>query len=230
MAFQRFVASGEISMIDGMLEITELPIKMWTQTYKEILTVMLEGTNDKPQMISDFKEYHTDETVRFEVRLAQDKLRQYEREGLHKVFKLQAVINTSSMVLFDADGCLRRYNTPEEICKEFFETRKSLYVTRKAFLDGMLNAQSDQLSEKARFIMMKINNQIQIENKRKTAIVEQLIEKGFKPDPVKVWHEEQKKKELEKSGDVAIDEEEEESENVEVGIGGFFVQFFDLRG
>lgn len=81
------------------------------------------------------------------------------------------------------------------------------------FQEGMLSAQSERLSEQARFIMMKIGNQIQIENKRKAAIIDQLIEKKFKPDPVKIWKEEQKKKELEK-GEAANDEEEDE---VEVG-------------
>jgi DNA topoisomerase-2 len=90
------------------------------------------------------------------------------------------------MVLFDADGCLRKFNTPEEICQEFFTTRKRIYIERKAFLEGMLQAQSDRLSEQARFIMLKINNQIQIENKRKAAIIDQLVEKRFKPDPVKI--------------------------------------------
>lgn len=114
------------------------------------------------------------------------------------------------MVLFDAAGCLRKFNTPEEICQEFYETRKLVYIDRKAYLEGELTAQSDRLSEQARFIMLKINNKIQIENKRKKAIIDQLIEHKFKPDPVKMWKEEQRKKEMEKNGE-AVEEEEEES-------------------
>lgn len=49
---------------------------------------------------SDFKEYHTDTTVRFLVKIAGGKLRELRNEGLHKVFKLQTVINTTSMVSF----------------------------------------------------------------------------------------------------------------------------------
>jgi DNA topoisomerase-2 len=99
---------------------------------------MMEGTPDKPQMITDFKEYHSEETVKFVVKMKPEQLQRYEREGLHKVFKLQNVINTSSMVLFDAAGCLRKFNTPEEICLEFYNTRKELYIKRKAFLVGFL--------------------------------------------------------------------------------------------
>jgi DNA topoisomerase II len=113
-------------------------------------------------------------------------------------------------VLFDAAGCLRKFDSPEQICQEFFDCRKELYKKRKRYLEGMLQAQSDQLSEKARFILMKIQNQLLIENKRKAAIVEQLVKNNFKPDPVKRWKDEQKRKELEEVGEVDLSDDETE--------------------
>ncbi|XGW08821.1 hypothetical protein V3C99_011270 [Haemonchus contortus] len=213
----RYVCSGEVAVLsDDTIEITELPVKTWTQTYKEsVLEPMLESSDKKPPMISDFKEYHTDVTVRFVVKLPQGKLREYEAEGLHKVFKLQTVLNTTSMVCFDAAGCLRKFNTVEEICAEFFETRKQKYIERKAFMEGMLRAQSNRLTNQARFILAKIKGEIVMENKKKQNIVEQLVKKGFDPDPVKKWKELQKKKELEESGEYDMEDEEQESEETE---------------
>ncbi|KAI1728634.1 DNA gyrase/topoisomerase IV, subunit A domain-containing protein [Ditylenchus destructor] len=189
----RYVVSGEIATLsDDTLEITELPIKMWTQTYKEsVIEPLMEGT------ITDFKEYHTDQTVKFIIKMTPEKLREAERQGLHNVFKLQNVINTSNMVLFDSNGVLRKFNSPEEICQEFFETRKKIYIERKRWLVGMMRAESDRLSEQARFILLKIGNKIQIENKRKLAIIEQLVNHKFAPDPVKKWKDLQKQRELE---------------------------------
>lgn len=60
---------------------------------------MLDGTADKPALISDFKEYHTDQFVKFIIKMNSDKLRRAEQEGLHKVFKLQSCIVTTSMVI-----------------------------------------------------------------------------------------------------------------------------------
>ncbi|RCN39976.1 DNA gyrase/topoisomerase IV, A subunit [Ancylostoma caninum] len=210
----RYVCSGEVAVLsDDTIEITELPIKTWTQTYKEsVLEPMLESSDKKTPIISDFKEYHTDTTVRFVIKVANGKLKELEAEGLHKVFKLQTVLNTTSMVLFDASGCLRKFNTPEEICAEFFETRKQKYIERKAFMEGMLRAQSNRLTNQARFILAKIKGEIVMENKKKAAIVDQLIKKGFDPDPVKKWKEIQKKKELEQSGEYDATEEEEQEE------------------
>uniref|UniRef100_A0A0M3IS16 TOP4c domain-containing protein n=1 Tax=Ascaris lumbricoides TaxID=6252 RepID=A0A0M3IS16_ASCLU len=149
---------GEIAIIgEGTIEITELPIRTWTQTYKEsVLEPMLDGSDKQPAMITDFKEYHTDTTVKFLVKMTPEKLRAAQMEGLHKVFKLQTVINTTSMVLFDAMGCLRRFNTVEEICTDFFETRKKKYIERKAFQMGMLRAQSQRLSNQVIFCIQLI--------------------------------------------------------------------------
>ena len=112
--------------------------------------------------------------------------------------------------MFDAAGCLRKFDSPEQICQEFFECRKEVFIKRKRYLEGMLQAQSEQLSERARFIMMKIRGEIHIENKRKMAIVEQLKKHNFKPDPVKEWKKAQQKKEEEESGEVAVSDHEED--------------------
>uniref|UniRef100_A0A0R3RWV3 DNA topoisomerase 2 n=1 Tax=Elaeophora elaphi TaxID=1147741 RepID=A0A0R3RWV3_9BILA len=97
---QRFVCNGEVAVINNeTVEITELPIRTWTQTYKEsVLVPMMDGSDKQPAIITDFKEYHTDTTVKFVVKMNSDKLRASKEEGLHKVFKLQSVINTTSMV------------------------------------------------------------------------------------------------------------------------------------
>ncbi|CAG9536423.1 unnamed protein product [Cercopithifilaria johnstoni] len=214
---QRFVCNGEVAVINNeTIEITELPIRTWTQSYKEtVLVPMMDGSDKQPAVITDFKEYHTDTTVKFVIKMNSDKLRASKEEGLHKVFKLQSVINTTSMVLFDPFGYLRRFENVTDICKEFFEIRKKKYIERKSFQEGLLRAQSERLSNQARFILTKIKGEILIENKRKAAIVEQLIKMNFKPDPVKKWKEERKKEELMILGEVAQDEDDEKQDENE---------------
>lgn len=50
----RYVTSGEVSIIGpDKIEITELPIGTWTQTYKEtVLEPMLHGTDKTPAIIT----------------------------------------------------------------------------------------------------------------------------------------------------------------------------------
>ncbi|VDK88130.1 unnamed protein product [Dibothriocephalus latus] len=121
----RYVVFGEIAILDEQtVEITELPIRVWTQSYKEgVLEVMLNGSEKVPACILDYKEYHTDATVRFVVRMTPEKLREAEAMGLHKFFKLSTAMTTNSMVLFDHMGCIKRYASVSEILKEFFDLR-----------------------------------------------------------------------------------------------------------
>ena len=75
---QRYVVNGEISELsDTKLEITELPIRSWTQNYKESVIEPFMNAEKTPAQITDYKEYHTDKTVRFVVTMTAEKLVSY---------------------------------------------------------------------------------------------------------------------------------------------------------
>ena len=186
----KFVVSGEIAEIsETKLEITELPVRSWTQNYKEsVMEALINGSEKIPAQISDYKEYHTDKTVKFVVSMTADKLRAAEKtKGLHTFFKLQTTISTNSMVLFDHNGCLKRYEDACEVLREFYDLRLTFYDKRKKYLEGMLEAEANRLSNQARFIIMKCDNDLKIENKKKKVMIAELQTKSFDPDPVKKW-------------------------------------------
>ncbi|XP_035490607.1 DNA topoisomerase 2-beta isoform X1 [Scophthalmus maximus] len=191
----QYLVSGEVLVIDkNTIEITELPVRTWTQAYKEsVLEPMLQGTDKTPALINDYKEYHTDTTVKFVVRMSEDKLAQAEAVGLHKVFKLQSSLTCNSMVLFDHMGCLKRYDSVHEILKEFFELRLQYYKLRKDWLLGSLGAEASKLSNQARFVLEKIEGKVSIENKSKRELIRMLVQKGFESDPVVAWSKAQEK-------------------------------------
>nr|XP_019946171.1 PREDICTED: DNA topoisomerase 2-beta isoform X1 [Paralichthys olivaceus] len=191
----QYLVSGEVSVIDkNTIEITELPVRTWTQAYKEsVLEPMLQGTDKTPALISDYKEYHTDTTVKFVVRMSEEKLAQAEAAGLHKVFKLQSSLTCNSMVLFDHMGCLKRYDSVQDILKEFFELRLNYYKLRKDWLLGSLGAEASKLSNQARFVLEKIEGKISIENKSKRELIRMLVQKGYESDPVVAWAKAQEK-------------------------------------
>ncbi|XP_072216503.1 DNA topoisomerase 2-beta-like [Excalfactoria chinensis] len=191
----QYVVSGEIFVVDrNTVEITELPVRTWTQVYKEqVLEPMLNGTEKTPALICDYKEYHTDTTVKFVVKMTEEKLAEAEAAGLHKVFKLQTSLTCDSMVLFDHMGCLKKYETVQDILKEFFDLRLYYYSLRKEWLVGMLGAESTKLNNQARFILEKIQGKIAIENRSKRDLIQMLVQRGYESDPVKAWKEAQEK-------------------------------------
>ncbi|XP_048524898.1 DNA topoisomerase 2 isoform X2 [Dendroctonus ponderosae] len=226
---KRYCISGELAIMGNTLEITELPVGTWTQTYKENVLEAMQGSdkvkNDKAKekdkdkdkakdkvkdkckwSIQDFKEYSTDTTVHFVVTPSPSQMELMEKEGLHTVFKLQSLISLGSMCCFDELGCLRRFDTVMDILKEFYTLRMSMYVKRKDHLEGMLTVEAQKLSNQARFIMEKCNGSLTVENKKRKVIVDELIRLGYDPDPVQEW----KKMHLKDAEEEAAPEGEEE--------------------
>lgn len=59
-------------------------------------------------------------------------------------------------------GCLKRYESVQDILKEFFELRLQYYKLRKDWLQGSLGAEAAKLSNQARFVLEKIEGKITI--------------------------------------------------------------------
>ncbi|XP_063815858.1 DNA topoisomerase 2-alpha [Pseudophryne corroboree] len=206
----QYIIIGEVSVLDATtIEISELPVRTWTQNYKEqVLEPMLNGTDKTPPLIVDYKEYHTDTTVRFIVKMAEEKLAEAEAAGLHKVFKLQAPLTCNSMVLFDHTGCMKKYETVMDILQEFYELRLRYYSLRQDWLLGLYTAEASKLSNQARFILEKIEGKIVIENKPKKELIQMLVQRGYDSDPLKTWKQTQEKEE---AGELIEEDETEVS-------------------
>ena len=200
---QKYVCNGEVATLGAnRVEITELPVRTWTTSYREDVEKMMTGDEKTgPAQIQDFKDYNTDKTVRMVVQMEEEKLRKAEEgKGLHVFFKLQTTLSTTSMVLFDHMGCLRTYESVKDILVEFFNLRLEYYGKRKAYMEGMMGAEAAKLSNQARFILEKCKGDLKIENKKKQAMIEELVKRKYDSDPVKAWKNSQ---------DVDDDQEEE---------------------
>ncbi|KAI0264983.1 DNA topoisomerase [Gloeopeniophorella convolvens] len=166
---------------DTTVEITELPIHKWTQTYKAELEAMIGEKGDG--VVKDYKEHHDNVNVHFVVNMAAKDLEKAEEQGLIEFFKLTGKLNTSNMICFDFDGKIKRYSSPEEVIEEFYPKRLAYYQKRKDFLAGELQLQFEKLSNQARFVQMIVNKELVVSNRKKSDIVEELRVKKFRPFP-----------------------------------------------
>lgn len=75
----------------------------------------------------------------------------------------QLILNLSNpQVLFDHMGCLKRYDSVQDILKEFFDLRLQYYKLRKDWSLGSMGAEAAKLSNQARFVLEKIEGKISI--------------------------------------------------------------------
>lgn len=216
---QRYICVGNVSLLENQrIEISELPIGVWTQVYKEnTLEPLLNGTDKQKAVISDFKEYNSDTTVRFIVSFLPGEYERISAEdgGFHRVFKLTSSMSTSSMHAFDDKNYLKRYAHANEIFHEYYKIRLEYYEKRKAYLEGMLQAEADRLTDQARFIMEKCDRTLVVENKKRKVMIDELIKRGYRADPVKDWKRKVAQEEEEAAEEA--DEEGDEDEDVKPG-------------
>merc|ERR1719247_4019208 len=112
----KFEVCGVVRKVDEKtVEITEIPVRKWTQDYKEFLEGMMPGEKKSEEsaghMIEDFREYHTENTVHFVVNMTAEKMKEAEKIGLDKVFKLKTSLSITNMMLFDAGGKIAKYES-----------------------------------------------------------------------------------------------------------------------
>jgi DNA topoisomerase-2 len=150
-----WVAEGVWATKGKTLKITELPPGRWTQDFKEDLDAMM----DK-KTIQQYTNNSTTDTIDFDIV-------GYEGTDPVKDFKLQKTFHTTNMHLFHPTRGIHRYETPEEILKDFIAVRVETYKKRKAHMIHTLEQRMNKNSNTAKFVDMVINEKLVV-FKRKT--------------------------------------------------------------
>ena len=176
---------------DSKVVITELPIRSWTDKYKEFLEGMVIESgkeSKKTQYLRNYNSYCSDTKINFELIFPKDDLYNLTHDleqnddgqnKFEKTFKLTSKINTSNMVLYDRNGYLKKYDSPLEIMEEYYEVRMECYVKRKAHQLESLKSELVIVNARVKFIEEFISGSIVISNKSKKELLEQLEEKEY---------------------------------------------------
>ena len=179
----KYKLTGLYTLTDNQLTVNELPIGMWTQTFKELLeSYMVRDEKTKRDIyIHDYKEYHTDEVVHFIINLTDLGVRNCpNNEEIEKKFRLSTTIATTNLVCFDVNGKICKYATVNDILKEFYKLRLNFYNKRKVYMIDQMTKDLELSSEKARFIMMILDETLVIKNKATRVLYDELGLLGFK--------------------------------------------------
>jgi DNA topoisomerase-2 len=170
-----YISKGVYKWIDGeTLEITELPIGMWTEDYKEFLENMItNGLNN----LKYIENHYTSKNVKFILHFNAN-VRETFEDKFEQLFKMSSSKNLSinNIHLFNKNGAIQKYDNTTEIIKEWSKTRILKYIERKAYQIKILEKDFLLLSAKIRFIIDVISGNIQIMNKKLTDIAKRLIE------------------------------------------------------
>lgn len=136
--------------------ITELPVGTWTSDFRETLDKLVaDGT------FKDYTDTSTDTDIHIKVKFGSG--------GAPVIEKLLTdKIKLTNMHAFDSKGTIKKYNTPNDILKDYVVVRLELYQKRREF---MLNAMKEKLpyhENVVRFIRQQCEEKPRPDLRRKT--------------------------------------------------------------
>jgi DNA topoisomerase-2 len=167
------------------VDITELPVSISIQDYKEFLEVYLEKNEN---ILKNFCSHSTEALVNFTLTFqdgALNKLMTVDtKTGLtkfHKEFKLTSNRNlsTRNMHVYDEEGHIIKCNSIHEIIKRFFKSRLKFYETRKKWLVQTLETELVIIQARIEFITRIIDKRLVVYQKKKQELIDYLIENNF---------------------------------------------------
>ncbi len=178
---------------ENKLIVTELPVGEWTSNYKEFLEKMLEDVplrgkaddkkgkkpakKEKENPFISYKDNNTDTKVHFELTFDDDYLD--TAKDVDKTFHLFKRYSIANMHLYGPEGHIKRYDSVEDIMRDYYKVRLQMYQKRKDHQLAILEHQLKVISFKVKFILMVVEKKLEINNKKKQEIEEKLEKAKF---------------------------------------------------
>ena len=180
----RYVVAGRHELDGDKLVVTELPVRTWTADYKAFLesegaVVSSKSSPKSKPLVADFREHHTDASVRFEITIAPESMDRVRREGVEKAFRLTSRISTTNMHCFDAKGVMTRYASTLEIVEAFVPVRLKAYERRRLALVRAAETEVERLSNRARFVLAVTEGELVVAKKKRDDLVRELRANGY---------------------------------------------------
>ena len=184
----KYVVKGCYKVLsDTSIEVTELPVGVWTDDFKtHVESLMDDKGQKKAGIVKDYNDNSTDATVNFVIHFNKgvvEKLQGQKHDEnsnqLEKQLKLVTTLSSTNMHLFNAQDKLHKYTTVEEILEDYFTARLDMYVKRKKFQLEKLSAECVLLDNKVKYITELLNDTIDLRKKKLSEINEMLKSKGY---------------------------------------------------
>jgi len=163
-----WVSTGLLELDEKKNEIviSELPIKFWTNDYKEWLEELIYEKKDS--LFKSYTNMSSDITVHFIIKFDSDQFNTINQmlntidsdnlSQLYKYLRLHKTIKQSNMNLYTTDYQIKTYKSPEEILDDFYSWRLGFYDKRKELLTRKLKDDINYLSNQIKFIDLVIDS------------------------------------------------------------------------
>jgi DNA topoisomerase II len=184
----KYIIKGVYNIIKrGIIQITELPIGLWTDTYKKKYLEPLKEKGIINKYISNCDDVNIDYTIYLDNsiyhKFAKSKLDYNGIDGFERELHLISTITITNMHLFDSNNMIKKYHSPLEIIDDYYNIRLDYYDKRRNYLLNIYNNDLTILKSKIKFIKCIIKKQIVIQKRNKSDIILDIKKYDIKPHP-----------------------------------------------
>ena len=160
---------------ENTIRIKELPIGVWTEDYLRFLETQREdGT-----FIVDYVNNSSNHKIDIVITFANGQLQYLIKNNLIFIrLKLISSISIENMHLYK-DNVITKYKSPNAILKDYIKIRLDAYELRKKHVIKILANDMQILKYRKKFIEQILDKEILIERKKKTEIIQQLINNEY---------------------------------------------------
>ena len=175
----------------NQIRVTELPVGLWTEKFKEHIEGLIFDTKATPakikkQFIRNYTSYSTDTVIDFYIDIEQSRIDDMTAKSdengvteLENALNLASKINTTNMNYYNRHNQISNTSDPNVILREFCEVKLETNARRREYQISVLESAIGNLEVKIRFIRDFISGKIQIASKKKADIEAQLTALGY---------------------------------------------------
>ena len=167
------IITGKLEVVNSTtIKVTELPIGTYLDQYKDRLHKL-----EDQEFIKDYEDRSTEDGFEFIVQVPRSTTA-ISIEELYKKFGLISR-DTENFTVWDVDGVLKRFESPESIIEAFVPWRLEMMEKRRQYLIADLEEQVRFANEVIRFIRFYLANVKVFRDTSKKELIEILLENKF---------------------------------------------------
>jgi DNA gyrase/topoisomerase IV subunit A len=155
------------------VRITELPPSMTYQKYESALNILCDRNHIATY--DDNCKKNIDYTIKFQRSELQDRIKKGQLEGMLKLIENE----TENLTCLNERGKLIIFKNVTELINYFVKFRLTYFEKRKDFLLIELSKRNIYLSNRAKFIKLIIDGKLNLRNKPKAEVIEELTKLKF---------------------------------------------------
>lgn len=166
------------------VRVTELPLGMWTQDFKEMLDTLASTKGDLRRVEGAYTDTEVDFTLTYSSAEVLDALFATVAGSDPCVSRLETALrlvsnkglSLTNRYLFGPSGAIRLYQSTREIMVDFFKVRLEAYEQRRAAELKSLRCEAELARARVRFIELVASGELRMDGRPKSEVEEELSE------------------------------------------------------